>query len=111
MLFVGGLFEGPKTRAQYELEKCSKAGLLSLLNIFLTVDDWQRQGTDYQYLFDCAVEAKKDGRTVNASRRIKRMLDDPHAEYESYERRQRSAKAAANRRKKRARQTAKEVKA
>jgi hypothetical protein len=48
MLFVGGLYVGPKTRWQYELEKCSKNGLLLLLNSLFSIRSLVADETDHQ---------------------------------------------------------------
>ena len=109
MPFISGSTEGPKTRWQYELERCSKSSLIYLLELDLGIRDLMHGGTNHTMLLTDVHEAKKFGHFANINHRMRRMIDDPEGEYESYERRRRSAKAAANRRKKKARQAAKEA--
>ena len=106
MLFVGGLYAGPKTLWQYELEKCSKEGLLYLVNLLLSFTTGAK---DHEFLLDCIRDAYNAGKQRHLAHRLEWLSKDPEGCFETHDRRQRSAKSAARRRKKKARIAAKEA--
>jgi hypothetical protein len=97
----------PEKRWEHELRKLSKASLLHFIDVMIFVDK-------YFHLFDETAmlkrvhQAKEAGRFDNLELRWDRADADPVAFYQSTLRRQRSAKAAARRRKAAVRSIAKE---
>ncbi len=106
---LGPYEEGPRTRVQCELEKCSRSALLFLLRIFIRIDQYVHGGLNNAELLNWIIDAKRAGKYLDIVRRCDRWERDPHGAYASHVRRQRSAKAAAQRRKAAARKAKKEA--
>jgi hypothetical protein len=89
-----------KSLWEHELGKLGRHALLSLVSLLFHVEAFYAGGIDHDQRLKLVRDMKKSGRIAELCARMDRMNADPHGEMEKYWRRKKSAKAAANRRKK-----------
>jgi transposase len=99
---------GPKELWEHELEKLSKGALVHIARDFIFTHASYIGGLDRKELLLAFTSAKKYARLNAAYDRIKRFQEDPDKYWRTYDRRKKSAKAAARRRKAEARRQKKE---
>jgi hypothetical protein len=101
MLIPG--FEGPKEQWRAELEHANRLALLDFIDVILVHLDSVVGGMKRDSLLETARESKKHGKWMASHKRTARMIENLRKFFDELDRRQRSAKKAARRRKKNAR--------
>jgi hypothetical protein len=97
MLYPG--FEGPKEQWRAELESANKLGLLSFIDSLMVHLDWITGGLERESLLKTVRNSKQYGKWDAQHLEHMRLMANPRKFLEEKDRRARSAKRAARRRK------------
>jgi len=96
-MILPNFVEGPRELVQVEMEKLSRDALMLLVGSLCRTLSYL--GIRDVLTLEDVRAARKTGRVISSTRRCERFLADPHGAAKTFVRRQRSAKAAARRRK------------